>query len=364
MELNNPPLLFEDGPPPPLWRTIIDAALAIHESDPWSNQHAAYPFGVEDPVTGEIGYCLFQRHGSGQDDVLVKVLRGEVGLGVWRDVLNQAANNAAAGPFLDPNAAQQFLSIAWMPADRLTSNDRALLRELDWALEPSGVYPVFRAKAMGYAPWSLSREDGRFLAVVLEQALAVLPRSYGSEGLVMPDAGAEEHVLIRRLRACGGESPEWVDTWAVPAFPGPDVPSTPLDQVAVRRIEANVEQGAEMWEVLAQPVSLVAAEPAPIHGAPYHPVVLMAVDATRNTLLDAATCEFDQWPAELHAFLLTLMEKLRTRPAAISAFPSLEAQALGALCKALNIDLVTSSRQPLAERAWRRFRQQMSGQGV
>ena len=356
-----PPVQGGDAPSTGDWRAIARAAAAIHALDPWTKQPAAYPFGVEDPETGETGYCLFQRQSGDAPEVLIKVLRGGVGLAMWRDALNQAANNPATGPFLDPNAAQHFLSAAWLPPERMTSNDRALLRELGWALAPGGVYPVFRSKAMGYAPWGLSRADGRLLANVLEQAHAVLPRTFDDPGLLLASTGAEEHVLIRRRQEDEEGEARWIDAWAAPDFPAPAATRPELDQVTAQRLKTSAEQTGDVWEALAQPVSLVAAELAPKRGVPYHPVALLAVDATRNTLLDASFCEFDGWPGELHGFLLTLMEKLRTRPAAISAFPTLEAPILEELCGVLDIDLLPSTRLPQAESAWRRLRQQMAG---
>ena len=161
----------------------------VKELSPWEWMEEDDLFGVQDPETGEIGFVSIM--GMAGEHFAVGIYLGAKGLyGLMR--LKEM------DPFLiDP---EDLLTIPQVQAsfeDRelLDKRDRDQLKSLGLKFRGRKAWPQFRSFHPGYAPWYIETDEARFLALVLEQVLAVAPRVRENPNILLP--GHERDFLVR-----------------------------------------------------------------------------------------------------------------------------------------------------------------------
>jgi hypothetical protein len=285
------------------WRELYDLAVSLKELKPWEWMWDGDVFGVEDPETGEVGYCCVM--GRGGEHYALAFYRGSEGL------LGYLKVRGGEVPFDSPDAqhCQDCLMLSFEDRVYLHPKDRALIKRLGLRFRGANAWPLFRDWTPGYFPWFLTPDQARLLLRLLPPALEMAERLRSNPRLLEePEPGKW---LVRSSRS-GREGTVWGDEWRFPnPLPEPEAEGVPY-LYDLEGLRHSITRRSGVWEID------YFYSPLPVRekGArPYYPRMMMAADRRSGLLIFFHLVgASSSWGKELiDAFLLHL-EKIQVIP--------------------------------------------------
>jgi len=245
------------------WRRLYEAAIELKKRAPWEWIYEDEVFGVRNPETGEIGYVSIM--GANGEHLALAVYLGSEGLdGFWV----MESGEAIDMPTFLLEVPQ--LQASFEDREMVEREDRDVIKALGLKFRGRQAWPQFRSFVPGCAPWFLTAEEARFLAVVIEQALDVLGRLEADPELL--DAPGEEDEYLVRVQT----DQEWEDQWLVPDLVSmPPPPAVDTKRLEKLRQELPREQFTLEADLFALP-TFIQNEP---NTRPYIPYTLMVVES-------------------------------------------------------------------------------------
>jgi hypothetical protein len=128
------------------WRTLYEAAAAYRGRAPWQTFTDADLFAVEDPETGEVGYCSVL--GAGGQEFGLSVFPGRGGLFSLLEL-----SLSEGEPELDTMTSLHTFGLDYSDREVLQKYDLDVIRALGLRFRGRGAWPWFRSLVPGYAPW-------------------------------------------------------------------------------------------------------------------------------------------------------------------------------------------------------------------
>lgn len=184
------------------WQRLYAAAIAFRDAAPWDQMYDSDLFGVQDPETGEIGYCCIM--GNAGQVFGMGLYEGEAGLASYLALLDRHKQHTDDDR-LAIGFSQVMLKAEFVDRKELDAADLAQIKSLGLKFRGARQWPQFREHRPGYEPWRISAEQARFLTHALEQALDVAFR-YGVEDLEIIHKD-DEAMLVRVAAKQNGQ---WV----------------------------------------------------------------------------------------------------------------------------------------------------------
>src|SRR5437899_1611075 len=129
------------------WERLYEAAQRLWELSPWEWMAEAPVFGVEDALSGELGFVTFTGKNA------MTVYRGAQGLYGLLYALREPSPDY-------PERILEFpqLQITFTRRDQLEARDTAVIRQLQRDFR-SNAWPLFRSIWPGYYPWFLESDE-------------------------------------------------------------------------------------------------------------------------------------------------------------------------------------------------------------
>jgi hypothetical protein len=191
------------GPTLEEWRSLYEAMESFYRQGPWKWLSDIDLFCVEDPVTGEMGFCSVM--GNAGQHYGLAVYQGEEGLMGYFDMMEYE------GP--DPSQTMLFqkcLMASFEDRELLKERDRAVVKKLGSKFRGKDRWPKFREYAPYYLPWYLNGEQVRSLTSTLVQVTLVADRIKKDRSLLRPVKGKAHLLFARKVRNVDGVM-EWSD---------------------------------------------------------------------------------------------------------------------------------------------------------
>jgi len=333
---------------PEEWRQLLIAAEAFKTAQPWAWMLENMLFAVQNPETGEVGFCSITGQ-LGQHFALIVYL-GEGALGNYLS----AVHGIHAVSFLEEREHGMLLleapqlQASFKSPQAISAMDRQLVKAAKVRIRGRDLWPAFRSLMPGRAPWYLTRPQVRFLTVLLEQAqilaeMQLRENMLGFQGGDLPKTLR----LLSRVYAEGAWSS--VERTFMPRYPVFLAGAASADLAAVRR------------QLPLQDVQLqvhLALTPVPVQEGPlppYLPYTLLAVDAESGMvvgaeLLLAQPTLADLWPQVLPK-LLEIFGRLQARPKRIQLVSERLYHLLAAPLGELGVKLTRTRTMPALEEA-------------
>jgi hypothetical protein len=186
------------------WPSLFEAAISFRDLGAWEWMDDGMVFGVADPVTGHIAWCVVLGM-NGQVFGLAAYL-GSAGLVILRAV------HAGKLGLHDDEIRFGFpcLLTTFEDRDGLDAGDLKRIKALGLTIRGRHAWPQFRSHRRGMCPWPPEEVEARVLAEVLRQAADVCERVRTAPGLLRARPTGE---LLVRARAGDGS---WTDRWQSP----------------------------------------------------------------------------------------------------------------------------------------------------
>lgn len=335
-----------------LWREVYDLAGRIWQLAPWTFMDETDLFGVEEPLTKQLGFISVM--GALGEHHAVAVYRGAKGLYDFL-ALENASGDLAPSRFLDMPQVQ----LSFEKRSALEPEDMALLTRLG----PSGMkweaWPLVRTYRAACMPWFAEPDELRLLSAALTQLLEMAPRIEADPTSLRPPKGPG--VLVRAR--CGEESASWGESFVVVAAPEPDRISVRIDPDLIEEVRELPESDGVL-EVDCFRTETVIAEPGK---RPYFPYALLMCDADSGLvvhadLLDPTPSIVSMW-GTAPEMVTRQFVSLGGIPREVRVKDALLAQLLELIAPGLGFTVAQARRLPSLDRAKASLLQNLGGPG-
>lgn len=288
-----------DNPSLQQWKALYQAALTFKKIEPWTWMWDSDVCGVQNPKTGEIGYCCVM--GMLGEHYALAVYLGSEGL---EGYLRMQAGEEFSP--LESLYIQKCLSVSFEDRTFLEKEDITIIKELGITFRGCNFWPLFRNYEPGYVPWFLTRDDATFLTVALNQVTDVCLRlEEDAEVLIGP---TEDHYLVRVFNE---REDTWIDEWLIPQpFKKPEI-VVEVDESRLKTIEKTLVTRKRIWEIdfFYSPEGVREKDERP-----YYPYIMLIADHHTELILDIHLAGPIGYASEFSEHVLTFLEKIKWVP--------------------------------------------------
>lgn len=278
-----------------IWQDLYHAADEFKKNQPWKWLYDSDIFGVQNPLSGEIGYCSVM--GALGEVFSLTIYLGSDGLAVYAQALS--GKLASQDMFFH----MRGLMASFEDRTELTKSDFQVIKDLGLKFRGRSSWPLFRSYLPGYQPWYLEEAEAVFLTLALEQARLMALRLNASKDLLTRKG--KGCYWVRVPESVGGRL-LWRDEWLKPA-PVPPQPSfSPQPpEPQLQKIKNTLKTYRGTWEIDLAFLSCAVKE----KGRPYFPIMLLCVDHDSGLVLLADLAPFAEFPHTFQGKLLALFER-------------------------------------------------------
>lgn len=225
---------------PGKWQRLLEATRRLNEQAGWNWMMGDDIFGVQNPETGEIGYCVVM--GSEEEVFGLAMYLGSEGL----EFVNQLLAGYEFGP--DFLYKQKCLTVTFEDRQDLDSEDYKLIKDLGVKFHGKKQWPQFRSYQPGYFPWFIDEAEADFLILALEQALWVTEQVKVEPDFLLPEEDDDAY-YVRIPEPIEGELC-WRGEWVIPEpyTPAGTSAQIHIDELRLHKIKRTARRTDWVWE--------------------------------------------------------------------------------------------------------------------
>ncbi len=203
------------------WEDLYQAATAFRDLAPWKWMYDSDMFGVEDPVSGEIGWCCIM--GAAGEVFALGCYPGDEGYRSYAKLVANAGENLSETDQLALGLDQKILKVEFVDRDEMDKTDRAVFKSLGLKFRGHNQWVEARDISPGYLPHFMTDAQAAFMAHCLQQATEVAKRFREDEEILNDK---KERTLVR----VPTETKDGL-TWEDRFLPEPEWGEEPLREV-------------------------------------------------------------------------------------------------------------------------------------
>ncbi len=264
------------------WKDLYSVAIDFKKLKCWNFMWDSDIFGVQNPVTGEIGYCCIM--GSAGEHFALGVFLGSEGLeGLFKIQSDQVTLSDTESIYL-----QRCIMVSFEDRKFITKQDYEKIRKLGLKFRGRNEWPLFRSYMPHHLPWYLNRDEAQFLTIALQQAIHVCKRFKNDPEMLIPPSTTE--ILVRV--PLKDNSLEWGDEWLIPSeMDEEDIMIGNVDEDALEDFLKLKHNG--IWEAdLFYFHETVQDNP---EERPYYPYVILWVERDNGIILNSKVVNPEEW---------------------------------------------------------------------
>lgn len=285
------------------WKDLYEAAIQFEKIKPWNWMWDTNIFGVQNPLTGEIGYCCIM--GGAGEHFALAVYQGSEGLNGY--LLLQSGENYPS--LQDMLSFQKLLMASFEDREFLQKEDFQLIRKFGLKFSGPNSCPLFRSYRPGCYPWYLTGEEARYLTLCLWQAIDVSLRFKDSPEILTPPT---ENRYLVRVPKKDKTGLSWRDMWIEPLpLQKGEIIVEPFDEIRLEKIKRRIPHRQGVWEVD------FFYYPNPIKEKderPYYPYITLWVDQHSGFILRHDLAKPAECISEFQVNFFKLAEKRKILP--------------------------------------------------
>lgn len=283
------------------WRSLYDAASRFKTLGCWNWMYDSDTFGVQDPESGEIGYCGVM--GKLKEVFALVVYLGERGRETYLRI-QQGKVRPDEALFVQDCLMASFEDRAY-----LDKEDLQVIKGLGLKFRGKASWPLFRRYEPGYREWFVSAAEARFLTAALEQTMDVALRLRENKELLTPPKDGQQLVRTPKTKDDGLE---WADKWMKPKAVRNAHVIVPIpDELRLQRIKTAASGECGPWEAdfFHMPAAVIEGKKKP-----HFPRLLLFADHESGMILAYHMTNNDEIGREFQDCLLEILEKAKRLP--------------------------------------------------
>jgi Domain of unknown function (DUF6930) len=333
------------------WKTLYDACMRFRKAACWKWITEDHVFGIENPKTGEVGYCCII--GKLGQQLGIIIYAGTDGLESYKNLPDHAEPSEEDFILF---LSQKCLSIIYDNKSGLSNEDIQVIEELGITLKGARQYPVIRNMTPGYMPWFISGDEAEYLSIAIEQVLDVSKRFKDNPDFIRTK---RPKYLVRMNDTISG-SQVWVDEWLLPEpIRQKTVAPAQLDEVGIMRIKLNAEKKKVTWEFTYSLENMPVQEQG---NRPFYPMMLLLVETQNGLILGSDTASPDSYHQQFVDYLIQIMADTNSYPQEIMFESDEAATMLQPVLSRLDIKGIKVKRCKESFKARNGLRQHLSNQ--
>jgi hypothetical protein len=309
------------------WKTLYDAAIEFRKIEPWEWVNETDVFGIQNPKSGEVGYCCIM--GELGEVLAMAVYLGTEGLQGYKQI--QKGQIKPDDP--DSLYIQDCLMLSFEDKRFVDQEDRQIINELGFKFRGRNSWPLFRSYKPGYFPWFLSRDEALYMTDALKQAKEVCLRFKENKKLLSPP---KKNLYLTRVPEKRDGIIVWKDEWREPApLKKVKYSDKTVDEVRIQRIRKTAKPAPVIWEIdfFYTPTPIAEGE------RPYFPYAIMLIDRDTGLILDMHLASKVGYKKEFLEKFLSCIERMSILPLEILVRKEEAVNLLESYTSRLNIKL-------------------------
>lgn len=315
----------------PVWRRLFSLGLDFKELKPWEWMDESMMFGVVQPESGEIGYCVVL--GKNHPVQGIAVFKGNKGL---HQYLHQWKKDQTVVP-------ADCLLLSFADLDKFWKEEKELFEWLE--MEVEGQYPLIRDYETGMESWPLEQEEtARLMMFAIEQSISMAIR-FKKERILSSPSDPENLRILMRTPFRKGAMLLWKDQWKEIKDEYEEGSAAIANKLYLRsNCESLPVQANKKWIVEVFPFPEMKRPP---DQRPYYPYALVVGNQEDESFIG----EFMFKPAELREQLQIRVKDLLVfegyKPVQFEIVGEESVQFLSEITKELGIKSVLVEESPL-----------------
>lgn len=310
------------------WLDFYQAAEQFRDLAPWNWLYDSDIFAVQDPDTGELGYCCIM--GAAGEVFALGIYLGDEG---WQSYLN-LANSGDAGPNEGANVAlrQRLVKVEFVDREEMDKPELDHLKALGLKYRGRNQWVKAEDFLPGYLPQLISVEQARFATNILREAATTASR-LKDDSKLSKRIGKE---LLVRTPAAKSSPLTWTDDWR--EFPEPIETDNALP---VNVFAANALK-KELKSVNGALLISLQYMPAPIadgKSRPYFPLSVVFINNSDGMILGFELFSPNDLRETFEEKFYQHLRRLKVIPKQIAVDSDFGAAMLHPFCEALGIEL-------------------------
>ena len=284
------------------WTALYEAAAAFKQTAPWKWMYDSELFGVQDPESGEVGYCCVL--GSLGEVLGLNVYLGARGLSRYLEMYE------AEHPEKDPDMPykQDLLVAHFDDRSFMEPEDLKRVKVLGYSFKGKKAWPWFRRYEPGFYPRQINESEVVFLTQALMQAIEMAKRLKENPAMLEK---AGNQVCLVRVPSIQEEQITWKDVWQeIPLLKPAAIQVPPVDELRLKKLKKEVRRLGGVWE------GDYFFSPAVIQegGRPYYPQTVLWVHQESGQILAGEFFPHQGFEKAFQDHFMTLLEKLDAVP--------------------------------------------------
>lgn len=294
----------EQAPSLPQWKALYEQALRFKQLTCWTWMIEENIFGIQDPKTGEIGYCCVI--GSLGEVFGLIVYLGSEGLQGFRKLQTRRRSPGTIEGLLLHNC----LSLTFDDRKYVQKEEHEIIKQLGLNVRGRNAYPIFKNLKPGYFPWFITADEAVYFTHALTQAEDVCLRFKERSTLLDPPALGQ---YLVRAPEYHDDALTWRDQWMKPAPVKFKPLSVNFDELRVQRLKLRDLKMQGVWEF----DYAFADIPAKETGRPFFPCLLIVADHDTGFIFHSHMAPPDAYPSQFANSFIEGLEKTGFLPTEI-----------------------------------------------
>lgn len=320
------------------WEALYNSAIEFRNFKPWNHFDDSYIFGVRDPWSDEIGWCVIM--GNGGIVYGLAVYTGKAGFLSYENMIYSFEEEDGLGIAL----SQKCLKVEFDDRGDIEDTDREIYEKLGLRFRGRNQYPVIRRSDPGYYPWPLESEaEVVFLTHCLDQSIHAVQLALA--GKITLSNMDDDELLVMVPKSMEAED---TLTWDPVLMPRPETEQTHQyvpDPFLVNRIKHELpKKDAVLFlalDFIATPVQEYAEQ------RPFFPRLALWVDGESGLIAGNYTYAPQNIWKEFQADFLELINKVGYIPESIGINSPMGMEFMDVYGDLLDVDLVYAPEHPL-----------------
>ena len=286
------------------WKNLYHTAMEFKKIESWKWMLDSDIFGVQNPVSGEIGYCCILGN-LGEVFALVVYLGTEGLEGYLKMQSEEIASGKTEGLYF-----LKCLMASFEDRKLLERSDLEIIKKLGLKFRGKNAWPLFRSYQPGYYPWYLTREEVTYLTLVLQQTIEIALRFKKDKKMLTPP---EKNRYLVRVPVRKGKALEWKDEWLKPSPLKKAEEGRPIDELRLKRIKKNASFKNRVWEVDFFYPPMVVKEGE----RPFYPCLFLWIDHHTGLILNHYMARPSEYTSKFPEQFLSFIENIKFIPKVI-----------------------------------------------
>lgn len=321
-----------------IWKEFYEAAIAFRDLKPWEWMHDGDIFGVQDPESGEIGYCCIM--GNAGEVFALGLYPGDEGFKTYLLLVNQPDELP-----LEDQAALGFnqimLKVEFVDRAELTEQDLKQIKALGLRFRGRNQWVQARNHLPGTPGWPINVEQARRLAHALRQACDVAVRYEEDEDVLY---GKGNKMLLRAPEQKEGQL-VWQDRYV--ANKGYNITPFPVikpSPALVKKAQKELKRGKGAILFLFQ---YMRNQVKGDDGLPFIPRLALWISYPDGTIVNMDMLGREEGLEKLETSFFNLIHQMGYIPRQIVFNSVMGSNALADLTGKLGIEMIFAPEEPI-----------------